>query len=83
MILGLGGGGWVMFATVIAMPQVFGNAQLWPLYMVIPIIPNLIHTAFVLIFPRSPKFLYITKQNQKEAVKSVKYYYGKNVDLGT
>uniref|UniRef100_A0A915A5M2 Major facilitator superfamily (MFS) profile domain-containing protein n=2 Tax=Parascaris univalens TaxID=6257 RepID=A0A915A5M2_PARUN len=46
-----------------------------------PIIPCLLAVIVLLPIPETPKFLLITKNNQKGAKKSVEFFHGESVDL--
>jgi hypothetical protein len=82
MLLAMGSGFWELLATVFALPALLGTQERWIYFMLIPIIPNLIHTVFAFVFPESPKYLFVYKHDAKATARSLVYYHGDNCDVG-
>ena len=86
LITGIGGRLLVLMASVLALPTVFGNENLWPYFPIVAALPAFVHLLFAFL-PKSPKFLYFSTQlsespqlRREQSMKSIKFYHGDDVD---
>uniref|UniRef100_A0A914XBP8 Major facilitator superfamily (MFS) profile domain-containing protein n=1 Tax=Plectus sambesii TaxID=2011161 RepID=A0A914XBP8_9BILA len=70
----------VTIATTLALPEVCGNADLWPILPFVSAIFALLHFGSSYFLPPSPKHLHITRNESDEARRAIRFYHGDKVD---
>uniref|UniRef100_A0A0N4ZJ26 MFS domain-containing protein n=1 Tax=Parastrongyloides trichosuri TaxID=131310 RepID=A0A0N4ZJ26_PARTI len=71
----------IFLGTLLGLPIVFGNTQLWHLFPTISISLGIIHLAISIFFPESPKHLFITCNDREGSRNSLTFYHGNNVNF--
>uniref|UniRef100_A0A914WCM7 Major facilitator superfamily (MFS) profile domain-containing protein n=1 Tax=Plectus sambesii TaxID=2011161 RepID=A0A914WCM7_9BILA len=74
---------WNTIGATVGLPQLLGTADLWKWILVLPLIPAIIHLSLTPLFPKSPKFLYISKGSVEESIEAIIFYHGRTVDRNT
>src|SRR3569832_963639 len=84
---------WMIVASGLTLPSALGTELYWPYLLLVPCIPAIIHMSeyththkysiigAVVVYPKSPKFLYISKENRKATVASIQFYHGVNANI--
>lgn len=70
-----------LFSQIVALPQVLGTEQLWPLLLALAAFPALLQLATYWMFPESPKHLLLTTKDEFEARKSITFFHGEEADV--
>lgn len=60
----------ILVVNVLGLPDLLGTADLWPILVGLSIFPVLVHLVLI-IFPESPKFLYMKKNDESGAEKAL------------
>lgn len=67
-----------MVGSFLGQDYIIGSHLFWLCFFVVPFC--LFFTLILFILPETPKFLLISKDEEEEAIKSVKYYHGDGTD---
>ncbi|RNA10267.1 solute carrier family facilitated glucose transporter member 1-like [Brachionus plicatilis] len=60
----------ILVVNILGLPELLGKADRWPILVGLSLVPALVHILLV-IFPESPKFLYMKKNDVSGAEKSL------------
>lgn len=81
MTVGIGRTVWLLLGAVLGLPNFLGRYELLPYLVLIPALPAVLHICLTPMFPKSPKFLFITEQKGREAIDAIRFYHGTKADL--
>uniref|UniRef100_A0AC34QNX6 Major facilitator superfamily (MFS) profile domain-containing protein n=1 Tax=Panagrolaimus sp. JU765 TaxID=591449 RepID=A0AC34QNX6_9BILA len=81
MTIGSGSALIMLAIQPLCLPNVFGNESRWTGLPAVCLIMAVIHFLIGALFPQSPKHLYITEHKKDEAVASIRFYHGSEVDI--
>lgn len=76
MTVGVGWTFWLLIGAALGLPQALGTASRLPYLLAVPIIPALMQILSTPLFPKSPKFLYISEQNVAKTIQAIRFYHG-------
>ena len=72
----------ISMAAVLSTPTMFNRDYVWIFYPLVGVVLTLPQLLSWRYFPRSPKYLYIHEAKPVEALKSLKWYRGEDVNSG-
>lgn len=71
----------IFAATVVGLPYLLGTCDRWPLVVGVPVVFSALQLISLPFFPRSPRYLYIQKNNVAAAKLALRRLRGKGADL--
>ncbi|KAK0408733.1 hypothetical protein QR680_004126 [Steinernema hermaphroditum] len=81
MALGSGGFIVVLMATPLCLPTYLGNDTNWTILPALCAVLSAVHLTISLMFPQSPKHLYITLHDKEKCRETISFYHGPAADL--
>uniref|UniRef100_A0A1I7Z510 MFS domain-containing protein n=1 Tax=Steinernema glaseri TaxID=37863 RepID=A0A1I7Z510_9BILA len=82
MALGSGSFIVVLLVTPLCLPNYLGNDTNWTILPALCAILAAVHLTIALMFPQSPKHLYITLHDKEKCREAILFYHGSTADLG-
>ncbi len=72
VFLGLGN----LLSQIFTLWFLLGRENLWPIAVAFPLVPGLLLLITLLFSPESPRFLFLSRENQEASRKSIEFYQG-------